>query len=103
MVCLVPRPQVRLSELLVGMTCEVDAVEQGRGDGKAVLVAGAFCNNGLMRFYGDFAVNICNWLARREVCSTSRARATRSRTSTSSRNRSSASGGSWSSGRPARP
>ncbi len=60
-------PQVRLSELLVGMTCEVDAVEQGRGDGKAVLVAGAFCNNGLMRFYGDFAVNICNWLARREV------------------------------------
>ena len=32
-----------------------------------MLVAGAFCNNGLMRFYGDFAVNICNWLARREV------------------------------------
>lgn len=60
-------PNVRLNELLVGMTCEVDGEDSGRGDGKAVLVSGAFCNNGLMRFYGDFAVNICNWLARREV------------------------------------
>ena len=63
-------PNVRLSELLVGMTFEVDATDvapEERVAGKAVIISGAFCNNGLMRFYGDFAINVCNWLARREV------------------------------------
>ena len=63
-------PNVRLSELLVGMTFEVDATDvapEERVAGKAVIISGAFCNNGLMRFYGDFATNVCNWLSRREV------------------------------------
>ena len=32
-----------------------------------MLVSGAFCNNAGMRFYGDFALNVCNWLAERKV------------------------------------
>jgi hypothetical protein len=67
-------PNVRLQSFAVAMACEVDAEEPPAGaadgtprTGQAVIVSGAFCNNAGMRFYGDFALNICNWMAERKV------------------------------------
>ena len=64
-------PQVRLGRFTVAMACEVDAASGGGAaaprTGQAVLVSGAFCNNAGMRFFGDFALNICNWMSERKV------------------------------------
>lgn len=65
-------PGVRLRSFIVAMACEVDVGDEATGEaaprtGQAVLVSGAFCNNAGMRFYGDFALNVCNWLAERKV------------------------------------
>lgn len=64
-------PAVRLTSYIVAMACEVDVQGEPEGaagrTGQAVLVSGAFCNNAGMRFFGDFALNVCNWMAERKV------------------------------------
>lgn len=67
-------PNVKLQSYIVAMACEVDVEDAqaapGAGSprtGQAVIVSGAFCNNAGMRFFGDFALNICNWMAERKV------------------------------------
>ncbi|MCK5941550.1 MAG: Gldg family protein [Planctomycetes bacterium] len=67
-------PNVRLQSYIVAMACEVDVDDTGGKrppgaprTGQAVIVSGAFCNNAGMRFFGDFALNICNWMAERKV------------------------------------
>jgi hypothetical protein len=65
-------PNVRLQSYLVATACELDVTEStaaadGPRTGQAVIVSGAFCNNAGMRFFGDFALNVCNWMAERKV------------------------------------
>ena len=67
-------PQIRLRSFVVGMACELDAAaddEGGSSDrprtGQAVVVSGVFCNNAAMPYFGDFALNVCNWMADRRV------------------------------------
>lgn len=67
-------PNVPLRSFVVGMACEIDAQPGGNGGGgeaprtgQVVLIGGVFCNNASMRLFGDFAVNVCNWMAERKV------------------------------------
>ncbi len=66
-------PQVGLRSFDVGMAFELDvapasAREHGAAKvGRAVVVSGLFCNNALMPLFGQFALNVCNWMAERRV------------------------------------
>lgn len=75
-------PAIKLRSHVVSMSCEVDGVlaepstgsEQRKDDnaastgtGRAVIVAGLFCNNKAFPYFGDFALNICNWMTERKV------------------------------------
>lgn len=67
-------PRVGMRQFLMAMCCEVaavdasgDATAQARS-GEVVITSGMFCNNlGMQAGFGDFAVNVCNWLAERKV------------------------------------
>ena len=71
---------ITLREFLVGMAFETDTIESdgdaaseraaaGRSStGQVVVVSGVCCNNAGMRLgFGDFVVNVCNWMADRRV------------------------------------
>jgi hypothetical protein len=65
-------PTGGLRNYTVGLACEMDP--EGDGDasssprvGRAVVIAGAFCNNKAFPHFGDFALNICNWMTERRV------------------------------------
>lgn len=65
-------PQVQLQAFDVGMAFEVDvapdvAAPDAPKTGRVVVVSGVFCNNAGMPHFGDFALNICNWMAERRV------------------------------------
>lgn len=65
-------PRVGLQSFTVGMAIEVDAepsagATDGPRPGQVVVVGGVFCNNAGIRFFGDLAFNICNWMAERRV------------------------------------
>jgi len=67
-------PRVRGQKYIVAMACEVDvdggqdaAANGAPRTGQAVIVSGTFCNNAGMKYFGDFALNICNWMAERKV------------------------------------
>lgn len=66
-------PNLRLGSYFVGMSCEVDA-DAGRTPapgaprtGQVVILTGLVCNNGMMPFAGDLAVNLVSWMAARSV------------------------------------
>ncbi|MBL8751726.1 MAG: Gldg family protein [Planctomycetes bacterium] len=66
---------VKLASFDVGMAIEVDVdpallppdTPNPPKTGHVVLVAGQFCTNEGMPYYGDLALNICNWLTERKV------------------------------------
>ena len=81
-------PSVGLRPYVVAMSCEVDpagatATEPNANEpsatepkassnadttvGRAVVVAGLFANDKLFPYFGDFALNICNWMTERRV------------------------------------
>jgi hypothetical protein len=65
-------PAVGLRSFLVGMAFEVDPPggedrPAGGRSGQVVVTTGVFCNNAGMPLFGDFAVNVCNWMAERKV------------------------------------
>jgi hypothetical protein len=54
------------------MACEIDVAPDavrpnGPKTGQAVVVGGVFCNNAGMALFGDFALNVCNWMAERKA------------------------------------
>lgn len=65
-------PSGGLRNHTIGLACELDP-EQDEGAtnharvGRAVIIAGAFCNNKAFPHFGDFALNICNWMTERKV------------------------------------
>lgn len=59
-----------LRNFIMGISCEVDPDDGAPGNplvGRAVVVSGAFCNNKAFPHFGDFAMNICNWMTERKV------------------------------------
>ena len=65
-------PQLQLQAFDVGMSFEVDVAADAvkpnaPKTGQVVVVAGVFCNNVGFQHFGDFALNICNWMAERRV------------------------------------
>ncbi|HIE71063.1 MAG TPA: hypothetical protein EYP98_13305 [Planctomycetes bacterium] len=57
---------------VVGIACELDPeLDEGVNSdvrvGRAVIIAGAFCNNKAFPHFGDLALNICNWMTERKV------------------------------------
>lgn len=65
-------PGTALQSFDVAMAFELDvAADAVRPDGpktgQAVVVGGVFCNNAGMALFGDFALNVCNWLAERKA------------------------------------
>lgn len=65
-------PQLQLQTFEVGMSFEVDVAADAvkpnaPKTGQVVVVAGVFCNNVGFQHFGDFALNICNWMAERRV------------------------------------
>lgn len=65
-------PNIKLQSFDVGMALEVDVAPDaqkpnGPKTGQVVIVSGAFCMNVGMPMFGDFALNICNWLVERRV------------------------------------
>lgn len=78
---------IKTSPLVVGVACELDPVAQkdedagakDEGDagdasvsastrsGRAIVIAGQFCDDRLFPFFGDLALNICNWMTERKV------------------------------------
>ncbi len=66
-------PQVQLQSYDIGMALELDVAATAASapnapkTGQVVIVSGAFCNNTGMPIFGDFALNICNWMAERRV------------------------------------
>lgn len=65
-------PNVTLQPFDVAMAFELDvapdaARADGRKTGLAVVVGGVFCNNAGLAAFGDFALNVCNWMAERKA------------------------------------
>jgi len=65
-------PSGGLRHHTVGIACELDPGDsEGTNPqprvGRAVVIAGAFCNNKAFPHFGDFALNICNWMTERKV------------------------------------
>lgn len=65
-------PGTTLQSFDVAMAFEIDvAADAARPDGpktgQAVVVGGVFCNNAGMSLFGDFALNVCNWMAERRA------------------------------------
>jgi hypothetical protein len=65
-------PNVPLQPFDVAMAFELDvapdaARPNGPKTGVAVVVAGVFCNNAGLAAFGDFALNVCNWMAERKA------------------------------------
>lgn len=65
-------PQLQLQDFDVGMAFEVDVAPDagkpnGPKTGQVVIVSGMFCNNVGLPHFGDFALNVCNWMAERRV------------------------------------
>jgi hypothetical protein len=65
-------PDVPLQPFDVAMAFELDvapdaARPNGPKNGVAVVVAGVFCNNAGLAAFGDFALNVCNWMAERKA------------------------------------
>jgi hypothetical protein len=66
-------PAIALQSFVVGMACEVPVPEASKPApgapkaGHVVIVSGVFCNNTGMQYFGDLALNICNWMAERRV------------------------------------
>lgn len=67
------RPNIQLQDFVVAMACEVArpgddaAAAADARPGEIVIVSGIFCNNALMEYFGNFALNVCNWLVERRV------------------------------------
>jgi hypothetical protein len=76
-------PAIKLRPFVVGMSCELDPVaaeakdtgntapggqpkDAGRS-GRAIVIAGLFCDDRLYPHFGDLALNICNWMTERKV------------------------------------
>lgn len=65
-------PGAGLQQYTVGLAIEVDADQAPGGKdapapGRVVLIGGMFCNNAGMPFFGDLALNVCNWMVERNV------------------------------------
>ena len=65
-------PSRGLHPHVVGIACELDPeLDEGVNSdirvGRAVIIAGAFCNNKAFPHFGDLALNICNWMTERKV------------------------------------
>lgn len=76
-------PAIKLRPFVVGMSCELDPVAAAPKDkgnaapggqpqdtarsGRAIVIAGLFCNDSLFPHFGDLALNICNWMTERKV------------------------------------
>ncbi|HZN40248.1 MAG TPA: Gldg family protein [Planctomycetota bacterium] len=68
-------PAVGLRAFVVGSAFQVNPAASGDNTavpgsarpGQVIVVAGAFCNNAGMPFFGAFALNICSWLTERRV------------------------------------
>lgn len=87
---------IKLGPLVIGLSCELDPEPEkakesepsegtkpkdegnaGNEDvakdtpsgktGRAIVVAGLFCNDNLFSHFGDLALNICNWMTERKV------------------------------------
>lgn len=62
-------PSHQLRPFEVGMALEVQPLDTANGrPGQVVVIAGHFAiNEGMKAGFGDFAVNVCNWMAERRV------------------------------------
>jgi len=59
-----------LHHFTMAVSCEIDPEEGVPGNplvGRAMIVSGTFCNNKAFAHFGDFALNICNWMTERKV------------------------------------
>jgi len=65
-------PNVQLQPFDVAMALELDVAPDavrpdGPKSGFAVVVGGVFCNNAGLAAFGDFGLNVCNWMAERRA------------------------------------